>query len=75
MPDGINCLRDYVYEHICFVLMDIAAFRKAHGLSQAALADKLGINQATVSRLETGKMRVNRRTVLALEAISLQARA
>lgn len=34
--------------------MDIAAYRKSKGLSQADLAAKLDVNQATVSRLENG---------------------
>lgn len=49
--------------------MDITAFRQAHGLTQSALAEKLGVDQATISRLETGKLHINKRTLLALEAI------
>lgn len=49
--------------------MDISAARKALGLSQADLADKLGIKQSTVSRFETGELEPNARTVLAVEAL------
>lgn len=50
-------------------LMDITAFRQAYGLTQSDLAAKLGVDQATISRLETGKLAVNKRTLLALEAL------
>lgn len=53
--------------------MDIAATRKALSLSQADLAAKLGVNQATVSRLETGDLIPNARTLLALEALLMKA--
>jgi len=38
-----------------FDASEIIAFRKRNGLSQAALAEKLGVNQATVSRIESGE--------------------
>lgn len=50
-------------------VMDITAFRQAHGLTQSDLAAKLGVDQATISRLETGKLAINKRTQLALEAL------
>lgn len=37
----------------------VAAWRKRAGLSQAALADALGTQQATVSKLETGSYRLS----------------
>lgn len=33
---------------------EIIEMRKRHGWSQSDLADKLGVNQATVSRMEKG---------------------
>ena len=55
--------------------MDITAFRQALGLTQSALAEKLGVDQATISRLETGKLPINKRTQLALEALKARAGA
>lgn len=40
--------------------------RKAMGLRQEDLADLLGLDRATVSRLETGMMNITRQTQLAL---------
>lgn len=56
-------------------VMDITAFRQALGLTQSALAEKLGVDQATISRLETGKLPINKRTQLALEAIKAREAA
>jgi transcriptional regulator with XRE-family HTH domain len=53
--------------------MDIRATRRALGLSQAGLADKLGLNQATISRFETGNLPIDERTKLAIEAIAARA--
>lgn len=50
--------------------MDITATRKALGLSQAALAEKLGVTQSTVSRWEKNP---DPRTILALEALKAKA--
>lgn len=49
--------------------MDIAEARKTLGLTQAELAAKLGINQATISRMEAGVLAVEPRTVLAMKAL------
>lgn len=54
--------------------MDIATTRKALGLSQAALAEALGVNQATISRMESGVLVPNKRTILALEAIKAKSK-
>jgi predicted XRE-type DNA-binding protein len=40
------------------------------GISQYALADRLGVTQATVSRMASGKMTVSRRTELALRTVA-----
>lgn len=49
--------------------MDIASARKTLGLSQAELAERLGVNQASISRFETGELIPNARTVLAIKAL------
>jgi DNA-binding transcriptional regulator YiaG len=36
--------------------IDVAAVRKNLGLTQAAFAERLGVDQSLVSRLETGKL-------------------
>ncbi len=41
--------------------MTIRELRKANRLSQAALAEKLGITPGTVSQLENGRMRISDR--------------
>lgn len=55
--------------------MDIKATRTALSLTQAELAAKLGVTQATVSRFETGELEIDTRTRLALEALRLKAAA
>lgn len=55
--------------------MDIKATRQALSLTQSELAVKLGVTQATVSRFETGDLKVDDRTKLALEALVLKAAA
>lgn len=49
--------------------MDIAAIRKNLGLSQAALAERLGVSQTTISRFESGELGLSPRTVLAMQAL------
>ena len=49
--------------------MDIKATRKAMGLTQAELAQKLGVDHSTVSRLESGKLIPSDRDLLAMEAL------
>jgi len=55
--------------------MDFRETRKALGLSQAELAEKLGVDQGTVSRYETGEIEMNARMELALEALMMKAKA
>lgn len=50
--------------------MDIRSFRKSRNLSQAALAEKLGVTQSTISRFESGELPLDARTKLALDAIA-----
>lgn len=42
--------------HICRTMTadEIKSFRTARGMSQSELAEKLGVDQATVSRIERG---------------------
>ena len=49
--------------------------RKALGATQAELAAMLGLNQSTVSRLESGALDVDARTALALEALATRGRS
>jgi len=49
--------------------MDIASARKALNLTQEEMAEKLGVNQATISRFERGELPLNRRTELAISAL------
>ena len=39
--------------------MNIRELRKAYNLSQAALAEKLGVTAKTISRLENGQMMIS----------------
>jgi DNA-binding transcriptional regulator YiaG len=52
---------------------DIETFRKTLNLSQAELADKLGVSQASVSQWESGKKRPRRTVLLMLEMLRTQA--
>lgn len=48
---------------------DILSIRKALGLSQAEMADKLGLHQSTISRFERGDLPLDKRTLLAARAL------
>jgi transcriptional regulator with XRE-family HTH domain len=50
-------------------MLDIAAIRKELNLTQAQLAEKLGLHQTTISRFETGEMPLDPRTKLAIEML------
>lgn len=54
-------------------MVDVAQIRNDLKLTQAELADKLGITQSTISRFETGGLPVDRRTELALLALKKDA--
>ncbi len=51
----------------------IASARRALGLSQKELGEKLGLNQSTISRFETGELEVDERTLLAIDALKMRA--
>jgi transcriptional regulator with XRE-family HTH domain len=55
-------------------VMDIRETRKALGLTQAELAEMLGVDHSTVSRLESGIIPLTLRTQLALEALLTRAK-
>jgi transcriptional regulator with XRE-family HTH domain len=56
-------------------MTDVRAVRRQLGLSQGQLAEKLGLNQSTISRFETGELPVDERTALALDAIVMRGGA
>lgn len=56
-------------------MTDIKAIRRDLGLSQDELATRLGLNQSTISRFETGELPVDERTRLAIDAIVMRAAA
>lgn len=49
-------------------MMDIAAIRKQHSLSQAEIAGKLGVHQTTILRWEKGDLPMKARDELAVQA-------
>lgn len=53
--------------------MDIKRTRQALGLTQTDLAEILGMDRATISRYEVGKLEPTLRTILALEALTYRA--
>ena len=70
-----HILLDPLYAHMHISAMeDVLTTRKALSLTQEELADKLGLHQSTISRLESGALPLDRRTRLALEALAASAR-
>ena len=53
--------------------MDIREARKALNLTQAELAEMLGVDHSAISRYETGAVTPDKRTLIALAAIFAQA--
>jgi transcriptional regulator with XRE-family HTH domain len=53
--------------------MDIKETRKALGLTQAQLGEKLGVDHSVVSKMESGDLVVGLRTLLAMEALVTRA--
>jgi len=52
---------------------DIQTIRRALGLSQADMADRLGLHQTTISRFERGELPLDKRTLLAAQLLLTQA--
>lgn len=50
-------------------MTDMRVIRQELKLTQAELAERLGVHQATISRFETGELPLDRRTELALLAL------
>lgn len=48
---------------------DLRAIRKSLGLTQAEMAERLGINQSNISRMEKGAIAINRRTLIAARTL------
>lgn len=48
---------------------DIRAIRSQLRLTQIEFADHLGLHQSTISRFETGELEVDKRTLLAAQAL------
>lgn len=75
----IYLLHEYANAHICMVMtINIEALRKKTGLSQAAIAAKLGVHQTTVQRWEKGDLPMKPRdefaVQVAIDALSSEAR-
>jgi transcriptional regulator with XRE-family HTH domain len=54
-------------------MQDIQTIRKALGLSQSEMAERLGLNQSTISRFERGDLPLDKRTLLAAQLLLTQA--
>lgn len=50
----------------------IKTIREALDVSQAVMADMLGIHQSTLSRLESGEIPTNKRTLIAAQSLLAQ---
>lgn len=48
---------------------ELRRIRKALGLTQSEFADRLGLHQSTVSKFETGELPIDKRTLLAAQAL------
>jgi transcriptional regulator with XRE-family HTH domain len=52
------------------IAMDtIADIRRALGLSQSEMAERMGLTQSSFSRFETGELPLDKRTLLAAQAL------
>lgn len=51
---------------------DIRDIRRHLGLTQSEFADRLGLHQSTISRFESGDLPLDKRTVLAAQALLSQ---
>lgn len=52
-----------------WVMDTIKTIREALDVSQAVMADMLGIHQSTLSRLESGEIPTNKRTLIAAQSL------
>lgn len=52
---------------------NIRSIRKALGLSQVEMANRLGLHQTTISRFENGELPLDKRTLLAAQLLLSQA--
>lgn len=48
---------------------DIRQIRQALGLTQSEFADRMGLHQSTISRFERGDLPLDKRTLLAAQAL------
>ncbi len=46
--------------------IDLKRIRSRHGLSQVEMAERLGVDQATISKIEAGKLDPNRTLAILL---------
>jgi transcriptional regulator with XRE-family HTH domain len=54
-------------------MVDLREIRRALKLSQAEMADRLGLHQTTISRFERGELPLDKRTELAVVALRNEA--
>ena len=47
----------------------IASIRERLGLTQAQFADQIGLHQSTISRMETGELETDKRTMIAARTL------
>lgn len=50
-------------------MQTIADIRRTLGLSQAEMAERMGLSQSSISRFETGELPLDKRTLLAAQAL------
>ena len=55
-------------------MQDVRELRRSLKLTQSELGTQLGVDQSTISRLESGTLEIDKRTQLALEALRSRGR-
>ncbi|NBC37339.1 helix-turn-helix domain-containing protein [Novosphingobium sp. FSY-8] len=55
-------------------MSDIQTIRSQLGLSQAEMAEQLGLHQSTISRFERGDLIPDKRTLIAVRALASKPR-
>jgi len=64
-----------VFEQAYDIAMQIVQLRESHGLTQAELAERCGIDQADISRVERGSTSPTAKTLLRIaEALDAEVR-